>query len=33
MRRPFYRKIGGLHFIRLGRLLLAFCVCKPATSA
>lgn len=23
-----YRKVGGLRFIRLGRLQLSFCICK-----
>lgn len=27
-RTPFYRKIGGLHFFRLGRLQFSFCVCR-----
>jgi len=25
---PFYRKIGGLRFLRLGRLQLSFCICR-----
>lgn len=24
-----YRKIGGLHFIKLGRLVFSFCITKP----
>ena len=23
-----YRKIGGLHFLRFGRLQISFCVCR-----
>lgn len=26
---PFYRKIGGLHFFRLGRFQVSFCICRP----
>lgn len=25
---PLYRKIGGLHFIRIGRLQFSFCLCR-----
>ena len=24
-----YSKVGGLRFLRIGRLQLSFCVCKP----
>ena len=24
-----YRKVGGLHFLKLGRITLMFCVSKP----
>lgn len=26
---PLYRKIGGLHFIRVGRVQFSFCLCRP----
>lgn len=26
-----YRKIGGIHWISLGRLRISFCVCRSAT--
>ena len=25
---PFHRKIGGLHWFRIGRLRIAFCICQ-----
>ena len=25
---PLYRKVGGLHFVRLGRVQLSFCLCR-----
>lgn len=28
-----YRKVGGLHFFRVGRLSMSFCVCKPKRRA
>lgn len=28
---PLYRKVGGLHFVRLGRLQFSFCLCRPVT--
>jgi hypothetical protein len=30
---PKYRKVGGLHFIRVGRFSFSWCLCrKPVTS-
>lgn len=29
---PFYRKIGGLHFFRLGRLQVSFCLCRATVT-
>jgi hypothetical protein len=28
-----YRKIGGLHFLRLGRFQFMFCLCSPERTA
>jgi hypothetical protein len=25
-----YRKVGGIHFLRVGRLQFSFCVCRSA---